>query len=109
MKKSIFRKLMTKKKTRNDIANTKPSKNKTPAAKNNFCTTLETSPSTDSESTYSSSTADRYSPTNDSMSSRNHTNQEDVALADKEMEERANRAKELLSMRYKGMRHEQVS
>lgn len=35
---------------------------------------------------------------------------EDVmAAADKEMEERANRAKELLSMRYTGLRHNQVS
>ena len=41
-------------------------------------------------------------------SSRHHKKEDDVALADKEMEERANRAKELLSMRYKGMRHEQV-
>lgn len=30
-----------------------------------------------------------------------------MAIADKEMEERAKRAKELLSMRYKGLRHEQ--
>lgn len=30
-----------------------------------------------------------------------------MAVADKEMEERANRAKELLSMRYTGLRHEQ--
>jgi len=43
------------------------------------------------------------------MSTRqNHIRGEDVmAAADKEMEERANRAKELLSMRYKGMRCEQ--
>lgn len=44
-----------------------------------------------------------------SSSSRHHKKEDDVALADKEMEERANRAKELLSMRYKGLRHEQVS
>lgn len=31
-----------------------------------------------------------------------------VAAADKEMEERANRAKELLSMRYKGLKAQQV-
>lgn len=31
-----------------------------------------------------------------------------VAAADKEMEERANRAKELLSQRYKGLRVQQV-
>ena len=31
-----------------------------------------------------------------------------VAAADKEMEERANRAKELLSGRYKGMKVQQV-
>jgi len=31
-----------------------------------------------------------------------------VAAADKEMEERANRAKELLSMRYKGLKTHQV-
>lgn len=31
-----------------------------------------------------------------------------VAAADKEMEERANRAKELLSRRYKGMKVQQV-
>lgn len=33
---------------------------------------------------------------------------EAVAAADKEMEERANRAKELLSQRYKGLRVQQV-
>ena len=47
------------------------------------------------------------------MSNRHHYNhhkrEDDVALADKEMEERANRAKELLSMRYKGLKNEQVS
>ncbi len=32
-----------------------------------------------------------------------------MASADKEMEERAKRAKELLSQRYKGLKHEQVS
>lgn len=32
-----------------------------------------------------------------------------VAAADKEMEERANRAKELLSQRHKGLRVQQVS
>jgi len=31
-----------------------------------------------------------------------------VAAADKEMEERANRAKELLSQRYKGLKTQQV-
>ena len=33
---------------------------------------------------------------------------EAVAAADKEMEERANRAKELLSQRYKGLKVQQV-
>lgn len=32
-----------------------------------------------------------------------------IALADKEMEERANRAKDLLSQRYKGLKSQQVS
>jgi hypothetical protein len=40
-----------------------------------------------------------------SGSSNNSSNH--MATADKEMEERAQRAKELLSMRYKGLRHEQ--
>lgn len=31
-----------------------------------------------------------------------------MAAADKEMEERANRAKQLLSQRYRGLRHDQV-
>jgi hypothetical protein len=35
--------------------------------------------------------------------------EEAVAAADKEMEERANRAKELLSQRYDGIRLQQVS
>ena len=34
---------------------------------------------------------------------------EAMAQADKIMEERANRAKQLLSQRYRGLRHEQVS
>jgi malonyl CoA-acyl carrier protein transacylase len=33
---------------------------------------------------------------------------EDIAAADKEMEERANRAKDLLSQRYLGLRSQQV-
>ena len=84
------------------------------------------SPSTESESSYSTqlSTPTEASKISnnkhDRMSNRNNQNhhhqqhqqyhqKDDVALADKEMEERANRAKELLSMRHKGMRHEQVS
>jgi hypothetical protein len=71
---------------------------------------LETSPSTDSDTSTSSPTEQRKSTKSATkMSSRHHKKEDDVALADKEMEERANRAKELLSMRYKGMRHEQVS
>ena len=37
------------------------------------------------------------------------TDEEAVAAADKEMEERANRAKELLSRRYVGLKRQQVS
>jgi hypothetical protein len=37
------------------------------------------------------------------------TDEEAVAAADKEMEERANRAKELLSQRYVGLKRQQVS
>ena len=36
-------------------------------------------------------------------------NDEAIAAADKEMEERANRAKALLSKRYVGLKHQQVS
>lgn len=36
------------------------------------------------------------------------TDEEAVAAADKEMEERANRAKELLSQRYVGLKRQQV-
>jgi hypothetical protein len=36
------------------------------------------------------------------------TDEDAVAAADKEMEERANRAKELLSQRHKGLRVQQV-
>jgi hypothetical protein len=43
------------------------------------------------------------------MSSRPITDEEAVAAADKEMEERANRAKELLSQRYVGLKRQQVS
>ena len=43
------------------------------------------------------------------MSSRPITDEEAVAAADKEMEERANRAKELLSRRYVGLKRQQVS
>ncbi len=42
------------------------------------------------------------------MSSRPITDEEAVAAADKEMEERANRAKELLSRRYVGLKRQQV-
>jgi hypothetical protein len=42
------------------------------------------------------------------MSSRPITDEEAVAAADKEMEERANRAKELLSRRYVGLKRSQV-
>lgn len=38
-----------------------------------------------------------------------HLDDDAVAAADKEMEERANRAKELLSQRYKGLKNQQVS
>jgi len=37
------------------------------------------------------------------------TDEEAVAAADKEMEERANRAQELLSRRYVGLKRQQVS
>ena len=37
-----------------------------------------------------------------------HIDEDAVAAADKEMEDRANRAKELLSMRYKGLKKQQV-
>mmetsp|Transcript_23924 Transcript_23924/g.26674 ORF Transcript_23924/g.26674 Transcript_23924/m.26674 type:complete len:549 (-) Transcript_23924:176-1822(-) len=43
------------------------------------------------------------------MSSRPITDEEAVAAADKEMEERANRAKELLSQRYVGLKQQQVA
>ena len=42
------------------------------------------------------------------MSSRPISDEEAVAAADKEMEERANRAKELLSRRYVGLKRQQV-
>jgi hypothetical protein len=43
------------------------------------------------------------------MSSNNQAiDEEAVAAADKEMEERANRAKDLLSQRYKGLKTQQV-
>ncbi len=71
---------------------------------------LEQSPSiTESESSHKSSSISTEREEIMSSSSRHHKKEDDVALADKEMEERANRAKELLSMRYKGLRHEQVS
>jgi hypothetical protein len=37
-----------------------------------------------------------------------HIDEDAVAAADKEMEERANRAKELLSQRYEGLKKKQV-
>jgi hypothetical protein len=40
--------------------------------------------------------------------SSNQIDEEAVAAADKEMEERANRAKDLLSQRYKGLKTQQV-
>lgn len=46
----------------------------------------------------------------ENMAERMTTTEDEVmAAADKEMEERANRAKELLSQRYKGLRNDQVS
>jgi hypothetical protein len=42
------------------------------------------------------------------MSSNQAIDEEAVAAADKEMEERANRAKDLLSQRYKGLKTQQV-
>lgn len=42
------------------------------------------------------------------MNSHPSIDEEAVAAADKEMEERANRAKELLSQRYDGIRAQQV-
>lgn len=42
------------------------------------------------------------------MSSQPITDEEAVAAADKEMEARANRAKELLSQRYVGLKRQQV-
>jgi hypothetical protein len=43
------------------------------------------------------------------MASQQHFSEDAVAAADKEMEERANRAKELLSKRHHGLRSQQVS
>ena len=43
------------------------------------------------------------------MSAQPITDEDAVAAADKEMEERANRAKELLSQRYVGLKRAQVS
>jgi hypothetical protein len=43
------------------------------------------------------------------MSAHPITDEEAVAAADKEMEERANRAKALLSQRYVGLKKSQVS
>jgi hypothetical protein len=42
------------------------------------------------------------------MTSHAQIDEEAVAAADKEMEERANRAKELLSKRYRGLKTQQV-
>lgn len=42
------------------------------------------------------------------MATTTPTMTEDIAAADKEMEERANRAKDLLSQRYLGLRSQQV-
>ena len=42
------------------------------------------------------------------MASRPISDEDAVAAADKEMEERANRAKELLSQRYVGLKRQQV-
>jgi hypothetical protein len=42
------------------------------------------------------------------MSNNQAIDEEAVAAADKEMEERANRAKDLLSQRYKGLKTQQV-
>ena len=44
----------------------------------------------------------------DSMASAHLNDEAAVAAADKEMEERANRAKELLSKRYHGLKRQQV-
>ena len=49
------------------------------------------------------------SSTHRSQSQHHRNGTEGLAKADKEMEERANRAKELLSMRYRSLRHDQVS
>ena len=43
------------------------------------------------------------------MSAQPITDEDAVAAADKEMEERANRAKQLLSQRYVGLKRAQVS
>lgn len=55
--------------------------------------------------TDSSDEASDSSTCNHNMS---HYKGNDLAAEDKKMEERAKRAKELLSMRYKGLKHEQV-
>ena len=47
-------------------------------------------------------------PSSSSNSRSNRKGNEGLAQADKDMEERANRAKELLSMRYRSLRHDQV-
>jgi len=43
------------------------------------------------------------------MATRAPIDDDAVAAADKEMEDKANRAKELLSQRYRGLRKSQVS
>lgn len=118
MRKALFHKFIIKTKTKNtNSENIKDDK---------VIQSIETSPSfTESESTCTfehnnTNISTCYSANEESMNSSNSGSsrnqqqhqakkEDDVALADKEMEERANRAKELLSMRYKGLRHEQVS
>lgn len=76
---------------------------------------LQTANSTESESSLSdtdisqSNQSAGYITSKAMQQNSNRRCDDTMASADKEMEERAKRAKELLSQRYKGLRHEQVS
>jgi hypothetical protein len=71
---------------------------------------LQASPTEDSDTSNESSSSKSAKMNRREAAHRSHPRNvsEGLAAADKEMEERANRAKELLGRRYRSLRHDQV-
>jgi len=112
-KKSLLQKIFKKSsRTTTARATIKASSTDTDHKNNKYNSTTSTTvtsfhPIQPSSSTDTDTSSDYSMNTSNTRHPHNAKRDDDVASADRQMEERANRAKELLSMRYKGLRSEQ--